>query len=180
MGTEIGKMLIENNKVVETKIQMKEDESNKVVEAKMKAREEAMQTHLDLLEVNINESLDNIKKNGISQAGSGTRDGSKTTEEWDRKGNKYGFNHDYKIESTDRWTDVSSAGFRNFKLMAERYLWSAKPEYAEGLELLMKYVQNKDTEVNLKEENTNNELVHKDIIDKVPKALELDSCYLMN
>ena len=61
---------------MESKIQSKEEENSKVVEAKLKAKEEAMQKQLDLLEININQSLDNIKKNGISHAGSGTRDNS--------------------------------------------------------------------------------------------------------
>ena len=41
--------------------------------------------------------------------------------------------------------------------------------------MLMKYVQSKDTEVDLKATNAQGELVHKEILDKVPKANELDT-----
>ena len=67
VGTEVGKMIVETNK-----------EINKSVEIKMNEKEQAIRDQIDLLEININESLDNIKKNGINNAGSGTRDHSKT------------------------------------------------------------------------------------------------------
>ena len=49
----------------------------------------------------------------------------------DPKGNKYGFNRDYKLENTDRWTDKNGVGFRAWKVLAVRYLGSAKKEYSE-------------------------------------------------
>ena len=64
-----------------------------------------------------------------------------TYDNGDFKDNKYGFNKDYKLDPSDRWTDTGSAGFRNFKMRAERYLLSAKYEYSEGLNKLMQYVQ---------------------------------------
>ena len=149
-------------------------EFNKSVDNKLNEKEQAIQKQLDLLEININESLDNIKKNGISHAGSGTRDGSKSTDSWNGKGNRYGFDISYKLDATDRWADTSTVGFRNFKLLAERYLLSAKPEYSEGLALLMKYAQHKDVEVDLKEKNGKDEFVHQEILTKVPNANELD------
>ena len=169
IGTEIGKMLVENNKVIESKIQATD------VETKLKESQEAIQKQMDLLEININESLDNIKKHGINHGGSGTRDNSKTTDNWNSKGNRYGFDKEYKLDATDRWAYTSTVGFRNFKLLAERYLLSAKPEYSEGLALLMKYAQHKDVEVDLKEKNGKDEFVHQEILTKVPNANELDT-----
>ena len=74
---------------------------------------------------------------------------------------------------SDKWTEQTasssnSSEFRGFKFKAERYLLSAtKPELSEGLNTLLKYVENKDTEVDLKEKNKDGDLVHKDILEKV-------------
>ena len=59
----------------------------------------------------------------------------------------------HKIEADDRWTDSNSAGFKAFRLKAERYLLSAKPYYAEDLKIMMQHVQFKDNVVDLKEMN---------------------------
>ena len=42
-------------------------ENTKVMESKLREKEEAIQKKMDLLESNINESLENIKQNGVSQ-----------------------------------------------------------------------------------------------------------------
>ena len=105
IGTEVGKVIVESNK-----------EHSKVVENKLREKEETMQKQLDLLEININESLDNIKKNGMSHAGTGTRDNSKSSDDWNGKGSRYGFDKEYKLDPTDRWSDTSTVGFRNSKV----------------------------------------------------------------
>ena len=110
---------------------------------------------IEELEKNINITLENIKKNGVN---TGTGFGRQTSHEtenernWDKYG-KYGFNKDYKIYETDRWTDNNPTKFRSFKLMAERYLLSAKPAYAEGIGKMLEYTKNKDNVIDLKEKN---------------------------
>ena len=126
------------------------------------------------MEKNINVSLQNIKENGIG-GNSGKHRDSGDGEDWTNKGGKYGFNKEYKLESTDRWTDSSPNGFKAFKLKAELYLFSAKPQYAESLKILLPYVQSKETAINLKEVNSNDELVHDEILKKATNAEEVDT-----
>ena len=51
---------------------------------------------MDLLELNINESLKNIKENGMQYGSGGSRQHADTSENWS-KGGKYGFNKVYKF-----------------------------------------------------------------------------------
>ena len=149
----------------------------------IKENEEALQKKVDILESNINETLKNIQENGVNGASSGHRrnTGAFDDDEHRGKGSKYGFNFEYKLEVADKWSEQTtssnnSSEFRGFKLKAERYLLSAsKAGLSEGLNILLKYVENKDLEVDLKETNNNGDLIHQNIIDKVPNANEIDT-----
>ena len=80
-------------------------------------------------------------------------------EDWNSKGGKYGFYREYKLEPSDRWTETNPTAFKAFELKAERYLLSAKPQYAEGIKELMTYVQTKEQAIELKETDQKGNLV---------------------
>ena len=92
-----------------------------------------------------------------------------------KTGPAYGFNKDYKIDPTDRWTDTNSIGFKTFRLESEKYILSAKPMYAGRRKAMMQYVQFEDNVVDLTETTENGELVHKDILDEAQNAEEVDA-----
>ena len=97
--------------------QKQKDENAAAIEQATKTQTESMKKQIDELEKNINITLENIKQNNINVGGN--RDRNETMDNnWDPKGNKYGFNKDWKLEVAEKWSDNNSIGFNAWKLKA--------------------------------------------------------------
>ena len=59
------------------------------------------------------------------------------------------------------------------EVLAIRYLESARKEYLENVNEILKYVQNKENQLDLKEKNENGNLVHDEIIKNISKKLSV-------
>ena len=82
-------------------------ELTKHIEIKARENQEQMQNKIDELEKNINITFENIKQNGKIGNGRERRESQDgESDGWHNgKGNKYGFNRDYKLENNDKSSD---------------------------------------------------------------------------
>ena len=79
------------------------EENAAIIEQLIKSQNENTKKQIDELEKNINIALENIKQNNMNMGGN--RDRNETNDDRDFKGNKYGFNKDWKLEPTEKWSD---------------------------------------------------------------------------
>ena len=147
-----------------------EKDTAATMEQLIKIQSEATQKQINELEKNINVTLENIKQNNINASGNRDRN---EYEQHDQKGNKYGFNRDWKLGPGEQWADNTTAGFNGWKVKAVRYLTSGKEHIKNNVLFLMNHVETKENPINLNEKDSNGVLIHERIIEE-NNAREID------
>ena len=92
-----------------------------------------------------------------------------------QKGNRYGFNKDWKLDQHENGLTTIATASNNGKFQPNATLFSVKPCYLENMKILMKYAKTQEKPIDLTEKNKDGKFVHEDILQSCENAHEIDT-----